>query len=673
MRKSTLKFALIGILLIFAILPILILGVVGTFSINGYSNNVRMNELSTVSLSKAGAVETIMSGYIADATALSKMDTVVKSAKNNDNTALDTLNVFTENNADIHDALIVDTNGNVLVSSKNVEQGSFEHFNADGMPVVSNLVSWEKYGFDAMYVCREIYANPDNKTGGKLGYVCLIISPNSDSMLMKALSGTYLETNAYLALIDSEGNMLNFDNSGTAKKSGEVDAAVVSAKDNIFNLTQNVSGDSSSKSDVVTGKAGKYAYSCGAMMNVTGWRWVGIVDASTFSSFAVKTNMIGWIAIVVMAVLAALVAFVVIGKFIGGMQQMLNTMSNINVEDGLSAVRFNIKKGKSELEMIQSSFNDFLDEVYINGERYKTIAELSDNMLFEWDFHKETMYVSDNTLAKFDLNTQGATLSNGKFLDSLMAPEDAEKYKRDINTLLKNKSGYSAEYQLKAKSGATVWVSFRATCITDRLGEALRVIGVMTDIDNEKKMELQLSERASYDFLSQLYNRSTFIRMLSSELDRRGPKKIGIMFIDVDDFKFINDRYGHTIGDEVIRFVADTIRKKVDDKGGLAGRFGGDEFVLCYTDQADVANLEQIAMDIIDELYLGYTTAEGMLINVRASIGISYCPDHTEDVNELISFSDTAMYFVKKNGKTNYHVYVPEDSASGEYIDPEGY
>ncbi len=323
--------------------------------------------------------------------------------------------------------------------------------------------------------------------------------------------------------------------------------------------------------------------------------------------------------------------------------------------------------------MIQASFNDFLDEVYINGERYRTIAELSDNMLFEWDFHKETMYVSDNTLAKFDLNTQGATLSNGKFLDSLMTPDDAEKYKRDINTLLKNQSGYSAEYQLKAKSGATVWVSFRATCITDRLGEPLRVIGVMTDIDNEKKMELQLSERASYDFLSQLYNRSTFIRMLSSELDRRGPKKIGVMFIDVDDFKFINDRYGHTVGDEVIRFVADTIRKKVDEKGGLAGRFGGDEFVLCYTDQADVANLEQIAMDIIDELYLGYTTAEGMLINVRASIGISYCPDHTEDVNELLSFSDTAMYFVKKNGKTNYHVYVPEDSASGEYIDPEGF
>lgn len=672
MRKSTLKFALIGILLIFAIAPVLILGAVGTFSVIGYSNDVRMNELSTVSQSKAGSINTLMSDYVADATALSKMTTVVQNAKNNDGVAWDTINAFTENNSDIYDTLIVDTNGNVLISSKSLETGSFEHFNADGMPLVSGLVSWEKYGFDAMYICREIYADPDNKTGGKLGYLCLVISPESDSTLMKALSGNFLDTNGYFALIDSEGNMLNFDNGGSAKKSSEIDSALAAETGKMFDATPNVAGGSETSSPT-QGKAGKYSYVCGIIPNVTTWRWIGLVDASTFSAFSFKTNIIGWVAIVVMAVLASVIAMVVIGRFIGGMHDMLKTMSNINTEEGISGLRFDIKKGKSELEMIQASFNDFLDEVYINGERYKTIAELSDNMLFEWDFHKETMYVSDNTLQKFDLNTDGATLSNGKFLDSLMSPEDAEKYKRDINNLLKSQSGYSAEYQLKAKSGATVWVSFRATCISDRLGEPLRVIGVMTDIDNEKKMELQLSERASYDFLSQLYNRSTFIRHLSSELDRRGPKKLGVMFIDVDDFKFINDRYGHTVGDEVIRFVADTIRKKVDDKGGLAGRFGGDEFVLCYTDQGDVANLEQIAMDIIDELYVGYTTAEGMLINVRASIGISYCPDHTEDVNELISFADTAMYFVKKNGKTNYHVYVPEDSASGEYIDPEGY
>ncbi len=145
------------------------------------------------------------------------------------------------------------------------------------------------------------------------------------------------------------------------------------------------------------------------------------------------------------------------------------------------------------------------------------------------------------------------------------------------------------------------------------------------------------------------------------------------MFLDVDDFKFINDRYGHSVGDEVIRFVADTIRTKVDERGGFAGRFGGDEFVLCYTNQEDIANLENIAMDIIDQLNNGYTTSDGMLINVKISIGIAYCPEHSDDANELLSFADTAMYFVKKNGKMNYHVYMPEDSASGEYVDPEGY
>ena len=52
---------------------------------------------------------------------------------------------------------------------------------------------------------------------------------------------------------------------------------------------------------------------------------------------------------------------------------------------------------------------------------------------------------------------------------------------------------------------------------------------------------------------------------------------------------------------------------------------------------------------------------------------MAFCPEHTEDVNELLSFADTAMYFVKKNGKTNYHIYIPEDSATDEYIDPEGF
>ena len=673
MKKSSMKFGLVGVLIVFAIIPVLVLGVVGTFSIMDYTNDVRMGELTDVSLTKSGIINTVFESYQSEATALSKMSNVVSSAKNGNSDGLNELKAVSDNSSDIYDALILDKNGSVVTSSKGVETGTFENFNADNMPVVSEILSWEKYGFNAFFVSHEIYADPDNKTGGLLGYVCLIVSPDEDSSLMSALRGTYLDGSAHLALVDTEGNAINSDGNCKVMKFSEVEPAITANAANFFSEVKTSTNDKDALTNMYSKKSGKFAFVVGAIPNVTSWRWVGVADTGNFSSFSTRTTIVSWIIVVVSALLASFLGFVIINRFVGNMHSMIKKMNNVNLDEGLSSMRFDVKNQKSELGMIQNAFNGFLEEVDLNSQRYRTIANLSDNMLFEWDFHKESMYVSDNTLAKFDLNPEVSTLINGRFLDSLMSEEDADKYKRDINTLLKNKNKFSSEYQLQTKSGANIWVSVSATCITDRLGEPIRVIGVIVDIDNEKKMELQLSERASYDFLSQLYNRSTFIRMLTSELDRRGPKKIGVMFIDVDDFKFINDRFGHTVGDEVIRYVADTIRTKVDDRGGFAGRFGGDEFVLCFTDQDDIANAEQIAMDIIDELYVGYTTTEGMLINVRASIGIAYCPEHTEDVNELLSFSDTAMYFVKKNGKTNYHVYVTEDSESGEYIDPEGY
>ena len=673
MKKSSLKFGLIGILVAFAIVPVLILGIVGTFSVINYSNDVRMSELSDVSLSKAGVVNTLFEGYQSTATALSKMDNVISSAQNKSYDGLYELKAAIDDNPDLYDALIIDNTGTVITSAMNKENGTFENFNADNMPAVSGILSWEKYDFNSMFISHVIYADPDNKTGGLLGYVCLVVSPQADSGLMTALGGTYLDGNAHLVLVDSDGNALNFDGNGTVMKASEVDSSFVSDAKTIFEKVETTTSDKDAAKNVYTKKGGKYAYAAGAVPNVPSWRWVGVANASSFKAFASKTNIVAWIVVIVSALGASAIGFIIVNKFVGNMDGMLKKMNNINFDEGLNSMRFDVKNDKSELGMIQHSFNELIDEVNLNSQRYRTIANLSDNMLFEWDFHKESMYVSDNMLTKFNLNPEMAALSNGRFLDSLMSQEDAEKYKRDINTLLKNKTKLSSEYQLQTKSGATIWVSLSATCITDRLGDPLRVIGVITDIDNEKKMEMQLSERASFDFLSQLYNRSTFIRMLTSELDRRGPNRIAIMFIDVDDFKFINDRYGHTVGDEVIRYVADTIRTKVDDRGGFAGRFGGDEFVLCFTNQDDIANAEQIAMDIIDELYVGYTTTDGILINVRASIGISCCPEHTTDVNDLLSFSDTAMYFVKKNGKTNYHVYVPEDSESGDYIDPDGY
>lgn len=677
MGNLKLKIVLTAVMLVFAIVPAVIVGAIGTLSVMGYERSAKENTLQQVGESKSAGIKQAFKSYSSIVGAIAKSEAAVDVAHGMGSADAE-LEAAVAADPDILDMMILDDSGTVIEAVNGSEGGVFENLpmNDQGvinMPSVSEMLNWTSYG-DAIFVADPI---PSDNASGEAGYVVAIVSAGPDSAVMKALSGQFVNlSGASFMIVDKNGVAVNYKQSGSINKEF-AGSALQSDIAQFFDTSNSGYSDLKNSKDIksIKGSAGGSTYFVGlAGTDVMNWRWVASADNAAFSKFSTTTNLLGWVVVAASAVVFSIASLLVIGRFLGNMNGMLKTMTEISEAEGSTDIRFKVTNRRSELGEIQTSFNELLDEVFLSEERHRTIAELSDNMLFEWDFHKERMYASKNMLAKFDIDTDSATLSNGKFIDSLMSQDDSEKYKRDMNGLLKNKSGYSAEYQLKTKSGAVIWVSLRAVCITDRLGEPLRVIGVMTDIDNEKKLELQLSERASYDFLSQLYNRNTFIRNLTSEIERRGTKRVAVSFIDVDDFKFINDRYGHTIGDEVIRFVADTIRTKVDDRGGFAGRFGGDEFVLCFTNQDDIANIENISMDIINELYEGYTTADGaMHIDVKASIGVAFCPEHTEDVNELLSFADTAMYFVKKNGKTNYHIYIPEDSATDEYIDPEGF
>lgn len=678
MGNFRLKIVLTVIMLVFSILPAVIVGAVGTFSVMGYENSVKQNTLRQVAEAKSAGIAELFSHYITGVTASSKVEAVIDGV-NGGGSADELLSAIKSADSDIIDVLILSGDGTVVASVSGNSGGLFENLPENGVADLKNassVLSWTGYSeqqLDAVYFSSKIEDDSKNIIGAFVE----IVSVAPESGMQKAIAGQFGDlSNSRFMLVDASGAALN-SSSGNVSRDFSSGSLWTNGISKLFDPNSKELDTLRNSSDTksVIGDAGGSVYCAGLIdKTISDWRWVAAADSSSFHSFSLTTNLLGWVVVAACAVVFSVGSLVVIGKFLGNMSGMLKTMTEISEAEGATDIRFKVTNRKSELGEIQTSFNDLLDEVFLSEERHRTIAELSDNMLFEWDFHKERMYCSPNMLAKFDINTDESTLSNGRFIDSLMNQEDAEKYKRDINQLLKNKNGYNGEYQLKTKSGALIWVSLRAVCITDRLSEPLRVIGVMTDIDNEKKLELQLSERASYDFLSQLYNRNTFIRNLTSEIERRGTKRVAAMFLDVDDFKFINDRFGHTIGDEVIRFVADTIRKKVDDRGGFAGRFGGDEFVLCFTNQEDIDNIENISMDIIDELYQGYDTADGgMHIDVKISIGVAYCPDHTEDVNELLSFADTAMYFVKKNGKTNYHIYIPEDSATDEYKDPEGF
>lgn len=175
MGNAKLKVVLTAILLVFAIVPSLIAGVVGTFSVINYEAKAKTNTLEVVSRSKSVALDQLFTFYTGNVSAIAKSEIAIKAAEDGDGTADSLLSSMTNASADIVDTLIINLNGDILASAKGNSTVKFEHFSADGMLPVSGILNWTAYGMDAFYVSKEIYSEPDAKTG-KLGYVCSVIS-----------------------------------------------------------------------------------------------------------------------------------------------------------------------------------------------------------------------------------------------------------------------------------------------------------------------------------------------------------------------------------------------------------------------------------------------------------------------------------------------------------------
>ena len=640
--KTALRVILIGT----TVLPLIVVALVATLQIFGFSNTMIGEEAATSGAALSSGITNIAESYIVDAKALAGMDFVNSSIKNLNSVKSDLDNVVSAMQAErsVLDIAVTDNEGRLIYDSKGSSAGmTFFAYSDKWSPTKDAFVS--KFYKNETTYGESLFVATAPLKGDDGGYISIVVNI---SEITDYLKKTQFLSHGTLVVADAD-SVLNY-NSTEISASSDISGLV---KPDLSKMLASKTGD--------TGERLEDSTYIGAYGNITGtdWVWIAMYPASQTGSAVMLVFIIGIVIIIALALVCVLTAIIASQKVIDPMLNMLKTMKGIN--EGNHSERINTSGMGKEFANMSNVFNEMMDQSLLSEELHRTVTEISDNMLFEWDFAKESMYVSDNFKNKIELDVSGATLSNGKFLDSMMEEEESEKYKRDMNTLFKNKDDVGGEYKIKNK-GQDMWVSMRAHCITDRLGEVLRVVGVLTDITSEKNATLKLAERASFDFLSQLYNRNTFEREFASELERNVGKKVAALFIDVDDFKFINDRYSHAVGDEVIRFVADTIKKRTGETG-FAGRFGGDEFVLCISDPNLVENVEVLSMDIIDDLYAGYySKSVDTTLNIKASIGIAIYPDHSTDGKELVGCADAAMYFVKKNGKANYHIYVPEDS-----------
>lgn len=366
-------------------------------------------------------------------------------------------------------------------------------------------------------------------------------------------------------------------------------------------------------------------------------------------------GMIVFVSIVLIA--AAIVLVFVITKPIKVIEETL-----VKVHRGDHEARINVI-ANNEYGQIARTFNDLIDDIVVSEGRYRTIIEMSDNIIFEWNFKTNDVFFSNNFNKKFSYRAPSDHFGDSFLLKVKVHPEDNDRYHKDLERLSKGEEFAGNEYRWKNIYGDYIWILMRTATIRDRDGNIAKIVGVIVDIDRAKKSEKLLTERASYDSLTGLYNRESIERTIDNEIELINVRKseFAILFIDVDDFKIYNDKYSHATGDQVLKFVANTINFVI--KGfGTAGRYGGDEFVACVRN-VETNDPTRVARDILSGLKEGFTSDNGDKLTVNASIGISIIKDSSLHVDEIIGMADDAMYKIKKNGKSNFGILNRETAA----------
>jgi diguanylate cyclase (GGDEF)-like protein/PAS domain S-box-containing protein len=298
-------------------------------------------------------------------------------------------------------------------------------------------------------------------------------------------------------------------------------------------------------------------------------------------------------------------------------------------------------------------------------DRLALALEASSLSIWDYDIKSGIVYL-DSRWALITGGEPGVTVIPGRELLELTHPDDRYGVVRAAVRVFKGLAkNFQEEFRIRTVSGEWKWIRSSGKIAERGLdGRALRAIGTNLDCTERKMAEERIHQLAYYDSLTGLPNRSLLVDRLSQALSqaKRFSRSLAILFLDLDDFKRINDTLGHHAGDELLRQAGRRLVGCVRT-GDTISRQGGDEFVIVLAEIGQPADADRAAEKVVRAMETPFEVA-GQALTVTVSIGISVYPiNGTDDVHELMKKADIAMYAAKRAGRNRYEFYAPAVAA----------
>ena len=320
----------------------------------------------------------------------------------------------------------------------------------------------------------------------------------------------------------------------------------------------------------------------------------------------------------------------------------------------LSIQKTELQKEKDKREQSTDWLELLQEELELEKEKKEIISSLFNDWVYEYDIREQKVKTISGNSENYSV-TKGMGMAQHYLLLEDVHPQDRAAFVDGCREVYATGTPGYMEARIML-DGVYRWISLTTKVLKNRAGELVSVIGKVSDIDAKKREELRLQAQAMQDSMTGLLNRAAFQKQSEELLKlarKMKDKEPALLIVDIDNFKQINDRYGHLYGDTVIVSMADALQR-VFAEDAAVGRFGGDEFTV-FLLHADKQQLEEKIIqlrEIYDKEIV--ETEDGR--KITCSVGAARYGVDGVTVQELINSADSALYYIKENGRNGYAI-----------------